>query len=126
MNDSYGHEAGDAVLKAVARVFLDCLRAEDVCARYGGEEIAILLPETSIERAQEVAERVRKAIGAKPVQHGERTIRVTASFGVAGYPESTALRDQLFPVADRALYEAKHGGRDQVRAATGTGEAGAG
>lgn len=121
VNDTYGHEAGDAVLKAVARVFLDCLRAEDVCARYGGEEIAILLPETSVERAQEVAERVRKAIAAKPVQHGERTIKVTASFGVAGYPESTALRDALFPAADRALYEAKDGGRNQVRTAGGRG-----
>jgi diguanylate cyclase (GGDEF)-like protein len=117
VNDTYGHEAGDAVLKAVARVFLDCLRAEDVCARYGGEEIAILLPETSVERAQEVAERVRKAIEGKPVQHGDRTIRVTASFGVAGYPESTALRDALFPAADRALYDAKEGGRNRVRIA---------
>jgi diguanylate cyclase (GGDEF)-like protein len=117
VNDTYGHEAGDAVLKAVARVFLDCLRAEDVCARYGGEEIAILLPETSVARARDVAERVRKAIAAKPVKHGVRTITVTASFGVAGYPESTALRDALFPAADRALYEAKNGGRNQVRVA---------
>jgi diguanylate cyclase (GGDEF)-like protein len=117
VNDTYGHEAGDAVLKAVARVFLDCLRAEDVCARYGGEEIAILLPETSVARARDVAERVRKAIAAKPVKHGERTITVTASFGVAGYPESTALRDALFPAADRALYEAKNRGRNQVRVA---------
>ena len=120
VNDTYGHEAGDAVLKAVARVFLDCLRAEDVCARYGGEEIAILLPETSVERAQEVAERVRKAIAGKPVQHGDRTITVTASFGVAGYPESTALRDALFPAADKALYEAKDGGRNRVRTAGAT------
>ena len=117
VNDTYGHEAGDAVLRAVARVFLDCLRAEDVCARYGGEEIAILLPETSVERALEVAERVRKAIGSKPIQHGDRSIKVTASFGVAGYPESTALRDALFPAADKALYAAKNGGRDQVRTA---------
>ena len=117
VNDTYGHEAGDAVLRAVARVFLDCLRAEDVCARYGGEEIAILLPETSVERAREVAERVRKAIGSKPIQHGDRSIKVTASFGVAGYPESTALRDALFPAADKALYAAKNGGRDQVRTA---------
>jgi diguanylate cyclase (GGDEF)-like protein len=117
VNDTYGHEAGDAVLMAVARVFLDCLRAEDVCARYGGEEIAILLPETSVARARDVAERVRKAIAAKPVQHGVRTITVTASFGVAGYPESTALRDALFPAADRALYEAKNGGRNKVRVA---------
>ncbi|HEX2780945.1 MAG TPA: sensor domain-containing diguanylate cyclase [Gemmatimonadaceae bacterium] len=117
VNDTYGHEAGDAVLKAVARVFLDCLRAEDVCARYGGEEIAILLPETSVARAQEVAERVRRAIEAKPIAHGDRRITVTASFGVAGYPESTAVRDALFPTADRALYEAKAGGRNRVTVA---------
>jgi diguanylate cyclase (GGDEF)-like protein len=60
---------------------------------------------------------VRKAIEGKPVQHGDRTIRVTASFGVAGYPESTALRDALFPAADRALYDAKEGGRNRVRIA---------
>ena len=117
VNDTYGHEAGDAVLKAVARVFLDCLRAEDVCARYGGEEIAILLPETNVERAKDVAERVRKAVAAKPVTHGDRSIAVTASFGVAGYPESTAVRDALFPTADRALYEAKAAGRNQVMVA---------
>ncbi len=117
VNDGYGHEAGDAVLQAVARVFMDCVRAEDVCARYGGEEIAILLPETSIERAEEVAERVRKAIAARMVAFGTQEIAVTASFGVAGYPETTAARDGLFPAADRALYEAKSRGRNQVRVA---------
>lgn len=117
VNDSYGHAAGDSVLKGVARVFLDCVRAEDVCARYGGEEIAILLPETTVARAEEVAERVRKAIAEKVMRHGEQAISVTASFGVAGYPESTAIRDNLFPAADRALYLAKASGRNQVRVA---------
>ena len=117
VNDSYGHEAGDTVLKAVARVFMDCVRAEDVCARYGGEEIAILLPETTVARAVEVAERVRKAIAEKMIRHGDQAIPVTASFGVAGYPESTAIREKLFPAADQALYLAKSSGRNQVRTA---------
>jgi diguanylate cyclase (GGDEF)-like protein len=117
VNDSYGHEAGDAVLKTVAGIFMSCVRAEDVCARYGGEEIAILLPETTVARAHEVAERVRRAIDSKPVQHNEHKIPVTASFGVAGYPESTALRDGLFPAADGALYVAKAAGRNRVQIA---------
>ena len=117
VNDTYGHEAGDEVLKAVAAIFMSCVRAEDVCARYGGEEIAILLPETTVARAQEVAERVRRAIELKLVLHNERAIPVTASFGVAGYPESTAIRDGLFPAADRALYEAKASGRNRVQVA---------
>ena len=117
VNDTYGHEAGDAVLKAVAGIFMSCVRAEDVCARYGGEEIAILLPETTVARAHEVAERVRRAIELKPARHSEHEIAVTTSFGVAGYPESTALRNGLFPAADRALYEAKAAGRNRVHIA---------
>ena len=117
VNDTYGHEAGDEVLKSVARSFMSCVRAEDVCARYGGEEIAILLPETTVARALEVAERVRRAIELKLVPHKEHAVPVTASFGVAGYPESTAKRDGLFPAADRALYEAKAQGRNCVRVA---------
>ena len=119
VNDTYGHEAGDEVLREVARVFMGCLRAEDVCARYGGEEIAILLPETTVASAHEVADRVRRAIERKPIAHAGKSIAVTASFGVAGYPESTAVRDGLFPAADRALYEAKDAGRNCVRNATG-------
>ncbi|HEX2716743.1 MAG TPA: sensor domain-containing diguanylate cyclase [Gemmatimonadaceae bacterium] len=119
VNDTFGHEAGDAVLKAVSKVFMGCVRAEDVCSRYGGEEIAILLPETTVARAAEVAERVRRAIEARPVEYEGRRIVVTASFGVAGYPESTAIRDGVFAAADRALYEAKGRGRNQVRVALG-------
>ena len=119
VNDTFGHEAGDAVLRSVAEVFMGCVRAEDVCARYGGEEIAILLPETPLARAAEVAERVRRAIEARPIEFDGKRIAVTASFGVAGYPESTALRDGVFAAADRALYEAKGRGRNQVRIASG-------
>jgi diguanylate cyclase (GGDEF)-like protein len=116
VNDTWGHEAGDAVLKQVARVLQDGVRAVDICVRYGGEEIAMLLAQTDSAHAVEVAERLRTRIKATPVRHGPSEIHVTASFGVATYPESVKVRDQLFPSADKALYIAKHDGRDCVRA----------
>ena len=116
VNDTWGHEAGDAVLKQVARVLQDGVRAVDICVRYGGEEIAMLLAQTDSAHAVEVAERLRARIAATPVKHGPAEICVTASFGVATYPETVKVRDQLFPAADKALYIAKHAGRNCVRA----------
>jgi diguanylate cyclase (GGDEF)-like protein len=120
VNDTWGHEAGDAVLKQVARVLQDGVRAVDVCVRYGGEEIAMLLAQTDSAHAVEVAERLRVRIAAAPVKHGPAEIQVTASFGVATYPETVKVRDQLFPSADKALYIAKHDGRNCVRAKPST------
>ncbi|MEO7457008.1 MAG: sensor domain-containing diguanylate cyclase [Gemmatimonadaceae bacterium] len=120
VNDTWGHEAGDAVLKQVARVLQDGLRAVDVCVRYGGEEIALLLAQTDSAHAVEVAERLRMRVAATPIRHGPSEIRVTASFGVATYPETVKVRDQLFPAADKALYIAKHDGRNCVRAKPST------
>ncbi|MEP6992659.1 MAG: sensor domain-containing diguanylate cyclase [bacterium] len=120
VNDTWGHEAGDAVLKQVARVLQDGVRAVDICVRYGGEEIAMLLAQTDSMHAVEVAERLRVRIAAMPVRHGPSEINVTASFGVATYPETVKVRDQLFPSADKALYIAKHDGRNCVRAKPGT------
>ena len=120
VNDTWGHEAGDAVLKQVARVLQDGVRAVDICVRYGGEEIAMLLAQTDSAHAVEVAERLRTRIGAAPVKHGPAEIHVTASFGVATYPETVKVRDQLFPAADKALYIAKHDGRNCVRAKPAT------
>lgn len=116
VNDSWGHEAGDSVLKAVARIIQEGVRTVDVCVRYGGEEIAILMGQTTSERAVEVAERLRQRISAAPIRHGGAEIMVTASFGVASYPETVKVKDQLFPAADKALYIAKHDGRNCVRA----------
>ncbi|MDQ2665032.1 MAG: sensor domain-containing diguanylate cyclase [Gemmatimonadota bacterium] len=116
VNDTWGHEAGDAVLKQVARVLQDGVRAVDICVRYGGEEIAMLLAQTDSAHAVEVAERLRVRVSETPVKHGPSEIRVTASFGVATYPETVKVRDQLFPAADKALYIAKHDGRNCVRA----------
>ena len=115
VNDQWGHQAGDSVLKQVARILQDGVRSVDVCVRYGGEEIALLLPRTDSAHAVEVAERLRQRICAHPLRHGVVEIPVTASFGVATYPETVKARDQFFPASDKALYIAKHEGRNRVR-----------
>ena len=120
VNDTWGHEAGDAVLKHAARILQEGVRSVDVCVRYGGEEIAMLLAQTDSTRAVEVAERLRARIAATVVRHAGAEIAVTASFGVATYPETVKVRDQLFPSADKALYIAKHDGRNCVRAKPAT------
>ena len=117
VNDEYGHEAGDAVLKMVAKTFLGEARTVDICARYGGEEIAILLPHTPLQGALELAERLRKTLHGRLLYHGGRQIGVTASFGVASYPETVGTHEGLFPAADRALYQAKKEGRNRVKSA---------
>jgi diguanylate cyclase (GGDEF)-like protein len=120
VNDTWGHEAGDTVLKHVSRVLQDGVRGVDFCVRYGGEEIALLLSQTDSAHAVEVAERLRARLAAAPIRHGPAEISVTASFGVATYPETVKVRDQLFPSADKALYIAKHAGRNCVRAKPST------
>ncbi len=117
VNDNFGHEAGDAVLKHVAAVFLEQVRAIDICARYGGEEIALLLPQTDLAGAIELAERLRRAVAAKTAVYRGREIPVTSSFGVSSYPQTARTRDTLFPSADKALYDAKGAGRNCVKAA---------
>jgi diguanylate cyclase (GGDEF)-like protein len=101
-------------------VLQDGVRAVDICVRYGGEEIAMLLSQTDSAHAVEVAERLRIRIAGTPIRHGPSEIHCTASFGVATYPETVKVRDQLFPSADKALYIAKHDGRNCVRAKPAT------
>jgi diguanylate cyclase (GGDEF)-like protein len=115
VNDEHGHVAGDMVLAAIARAMVRTIRTIDICARYGGEELAILLPQTTTERALDVAERLRKTVSELGVVVDGKSIEVTASFGVACYPESGGGRETLFRNADRALYAAKSAGRDNVK-----------
>jgi diguanylate cyclase (GGDEF)-like protein len=114
VNDQHGHRAGDLVLAAIARALAHGIRNIDIVARYGGEELAILLPQTPIERAREVAERLRKTVEGLCVSVEGGVISVTASFGVACYPTSGGGRESLFLNADRALYAAKNEGRNKV------------
>lgn len=117
VNDTVGHEGGDAVLRHVAQSFQEGVRQVDVCARYGGEEFAVLLRQTSLDGGREFAERLRKAVEDRPARFNAREISVTVSFGVSSYPDSVRLHDGLFPSADRALYQAKAEGRNRVRCA---------
>jgi diguanylate cyclase (GGDEF)-like protein len=114
VNDTYGHQVGDEVLKRVAAALQAEVRNVDLCARYGGEEMALLLPQTDLTGGCQLAERLRVAVGGRPFVIGGREIRVTISLGVATYPEGARDRDELFTAADRALYGAKRDGRDRV------------
>ncbi|HEX5972338.1 MAG TPA: sensor domain-containing diguanylate cyclase [Gemmatimonadaceae bacterium] len=115
VNDSFGHEAGDAVLRRVAGLIQEAARSTDICVRYGGEEIALLLPQTGQAAARLMAERLRERIAATVAFHKGAAIPVTASFGVATYPETVTDSEKLFPQADEALYRAKAEGRNCVR-----------
>ena len=114
INDIHGHEAGDAVLREVAATVRTAVRDVDVAARYGGEELVVLMPETMLRAARDVAERVREAIDRLEVRHQGATIPVTASIGVSACPELADEPLRLFDSADEALYAAKEAGRNRV------------
>mgnify|MGYP006271623871 FL=1 len=121
LNDTYGHVYGDQVLKAVGEVLRDGLRQHDMAGRYGGEEFALMLPQTSVQGATAVAERCREVIEARPVTLDEQTLYVTASFGVASIPDPRVdTLDDLIRLADEGLYAAKEGGRNRVVAPQAT------
>lgn len=109
VNDTHGHPRGDEVLEAVGALLRAQARRHDVVARMGGEEFSLLLPETDLETATSVAERLRAAVAAAPLP-----VRVTVSIGVSVLPDLAASADQLIDSADQALYAAKRAGRDRV------------
>jgi diguanylate cyclase (GGDEF)-like protein len=111
VNDDFGHQAGDATLRGVARALRSELRDADHVGRLGGEEFLAILPDTGPQEAVAVAERIRERIAAMP-RKVDRA--VTASVGVAAMPGDATGVDQLMGAADRALYAAKDGGRDRV------------
>jgi diguanylate cyclase (GGDEF)-like protein len=119
VNDTWGHDTGDTVLRRVAVVLQAATRDVDLPVRLGGEEFAILLPETDTEGARHLAERVREAVADTVIDVGRDSISVTASFGVSCFPE-TADSSQLLVEADRGLYAAKRSGKNCVVASEST------
>lgn len=113
-NDTYGHQAGDELLRTVARILTAQTRPVDVVARYGGEEFALILPNTVRDLALQSAERIRNAIASEPFVFQGRRTRVTVSLGVAVFPTDAATQTQLVRVADERLYKSKESGRNQV------------
>ena len=113
-NDDYGHSAGDIVLKNVASILSEGLGPQDLAARYGGEEFIVLLPDKGRKEALQVAEKLRAGIEANTFIFRRMQGNVTASFGVAVYPEDGRNEESLLQKADRALYQAKHLGRNRV------------
>jgi diguanylate cyclase (GGDEF)-like protein len=115
VNDRYGHEAGDLVLREMGKVFGRQLRAGDIVCRYGGEEFTIILPEASPEIARKRAEQIRLAAKETQVRQGSSILEpVTLSIGVALFPGDGITTEDLLQSADAALYRAKKEGRDRV------------
>ena len=115
INDAYGHQAGDEVLAEMGKVLLDHTRNYDTPARYGGEEFILVLPDTDIKTAKEIAERIRKTMAKRLISFEKQAIACTLSLGVAGLDKYTASTvEEIINHADTALYEAKNGGRNRT------------
>jgi diguanylate cyclase (GGDEF)-like protein len=114
MNDTHGHEAGDLVLKALARTLLNRNRRGDFACRFGGEEFVVVMPNIPIESAYRRAEELRAALNSISVPYGENNLTITISMGIACYPANGLDRESLLRAADRAMYAAKQAGRDYI------------
>jgi len=114
INDTYGHQAGDYVLREVSKIFVDTLRKTDFVYRYGGEEICILMPETCIQNVIMPLERIRKNIENKPFIHNDCKINVTISIGATTYSKDMRSPSDLIEKSDVALYKAKKTGKNKV------------
>ncbi|MCD6328972.1 MAG: GGDEF domain-containing protein [Candidatus Cloacimonetes bacterium] len=117
VNDTYGHDTGDNVLKKIATLLQDHVRRTDIIARYGGEEIAIIAPETTMEVAEVLGERLRESIANAilvPANEEHPDIKATVSIGIAGIEKTITNNERFIQCADIALYEAKEQGRNRV------------
>ena len=116
INDNHGHSVGDKTLKIIADLLKNMAREIDVVARIGGEEFAFVLPETGLDEAVNLAERLRLEIEKTNVTHHEKTLHITASFGIASSPAGNETLESMLTKSDDALYIAKKKGRNQVKA----------
>jgi diguanylate cyclase (GGDEF)-like protein len=118
-NDTFGHDAGDMVLQSLADLFRTFFRASDICCRYGGEEFAIILPESSSHDAAIRADALRSEVKSLRLQYKKQTLgQLTLSVGVAAFPEHGSTSAELLKIADQCLYESKSRGRDVVTVAS--------
>lgn len=115
INDTYGHNAGDIILKSIAQIFINTCRTYDVVSRMGGEEFSIILLDCSASKAVKIAERLRKNVENNDFYISDNeTIKITISIGISSYPKLTSQIDDLLENADIALYQAKNNGRNKV------------
>jgi diguanylate cyclase (GGDEF)-like protein len=115
VNDTYGHDAGDQVLVDVAVLLKAHVRASDMACRFGGEEFALVLPDAALDAVRRRVDGIREAIGRLEPTHREQPLgRITASIGIALFPEHAVDPESLLRASDQALYEAKSTGRDRV------------
>jgi diguanylate cyclase (GGDEF)-like protein len=114
INDAYGHQAGDDVLRAVARLLREKIRSVDIAARYGGEEFVLIFPETDTENALIPAEKIRQFVENLVIRRGNEQLRVTISLGVATYPVHATEKGSLIEAADGAMYASKRAGKNRV------------
>lgn len=122
-NDQFGHDAGDEVLKTIARLLENSIRSSDIVCRYGGEELTLILPEASLQDTQTRAEQIRYMIEHLKLYHGNQSLgSITASFGVACFPQHGETLEGVLRIADTALYRAKALGRNRVVCATDLSE----
>ena len=117
VNDRYGHQTGDKVLRSFGSLLKRRCRGSDIASRYGGEEFLLVFPNMPIDLAVEWAEHMRVTIAETAIQEGSNTLRVTASFGVAAFPTHGTTQRQIISAADAAQYAAKAAGRNQVKCA---------
>jgi diguanylate cyclase (GGDEF)-like protein/PAS domain S-box-containing protein len=117
-NDTFGHEAGDEVLRAVGGTVTASIRSGDVACRFGGEEFVVILPDAGLDSSRIRAEAVREAVGGMSISYrGQQLRSITISLGVAIFPDHGLRSEDLIRAADQALYRAKHGGRNRVQMA---------
>ncbi|MBU2567212.1 MAG: GGDEF domain-containing protein [Elusimicrobia bacterium] len=115
VNDTYGHPAGDFVLREISKIFTENIRKGDLIARYGGEEFIIYLPHCEIEESMNIAEKIRKGVRSHVFDYGGTKIELAVSIGITLYPADADYKEALISAADSALYMAKREGRDQSR-----------